>query len=107
MRFWSRSADRACCNLALPRPLKTKAFGFLALAAAASSVLEGLAFRFALSVDFFLAAFLTFLIFFLGAALLTAIWAFRTPQAAGAALHHKICKTAEACSRVGSQAAVH
>jgi len=57
--------------------------------------------------DFFLAAFLTFLIFFLGAALLTAIWAFRTPQAAGAALHHKICKTAEACSRVGSQAAVH
>jgi hypothetical protein len=59
-----------------------------------------------LSVDFFLAAFLTFLIFFLGAALLTAIWACRTLQAAGAALHHKISKTAEACSRVVLQVAV-
>ena len=75
MRFWSLSADRACCSLALPRPLKTKALGFLALAAAASSFAAGSALRLALSSDFFLAAFLTFFSFFLGAALLIAIWA--------------------------------
>lgn len=66
MRLWSFSADLACCSLALPRPLNTKALGFLALAAAASCAEAGSAFLAALSSVFFLAAFLTFLTFFLG-----------------------------------------